>query len=215
MNKLVVLIPVLGRPQRAQMVLDGFQRTTPEARVCFIPDPGDQSEIEAIEAAGGEILCCLKANYAGKINSAVELTDEPLIFLGADDLMPTEGWLEKALAYMHDGVEVVGVNDMLQRSREHTTHFLITRRYAELPVITGERGPLCELYDHSCVDDELIATAKHRNAYAYAADAHVTHLHPDNGTAPNDDTYRKGRNKLGDDRRLWKSRKSWYLEPRM
>lgn len=198
------------------MVLDGFRSATPDARLCFIPDPDDQPEIDAIEAVGGEILCSLKANYAGKINTAVEMTSEPLIFLGADDLLPSEGWLERALAYMHDGIEVVGVNDMIQRGRgEHTTHFLMTRHYAELPVITGERGPLCEIYDHSCVDDELIATAQHRNAYAYAADVYVTHLHPDNATAPMDDTYRKGREQIREDRQIWKSRKTWYLEPRM
>ena len=198
------------------MVMDGFKHTTPDATLVFIPDPDDEQEIEAIEEAGGNILFSVKANYATKINMAVRFTTEPLIFVGADDLVPDEGWLDKALAHMHDGVEVVGVNDMISRGRaEHTTHFLMTRRYAELPVITGERGPLCEIYDHSCVDDELIETAKHRNVYAYAADSHVTHLHPDNATAPNDDTYRKGRSKLGDDRRIWKSRKTWYLEPRL
>jgi hypothetical protein len=196
------------------MVLDGFARTVPDARLCFIPDPDDQPEIEEIRAAGGEILCALKANYATKINTAVERTREPWIFVGADDLIPSEGWFENALAHMGDGVEVVGVNDQIQRSRSHATHFLISRSYAELPVITGERGPLCEIYDHSCVDDELIATARHRNAYAYADDAVVIHLHPDNGTAAIDDTYRKGRSKLREDRRLWKSRKTWYLEPR-
>ena len=213
MNELVILVPVLGRPHRVRMVLDGFARTTPGARLCFIPDPDDQPEIEAIEAAGGEILFALKAGYAAKINTAVAYTDEPLIFLGADDLIPAEDWLEKALAYMKDGIEVVGVNDMIQRGRRHATHFLMTRHYAQLPVITGERGPLCELYDHSCTDDELIETAKYRNAYAYAEDSHVTHLHPDNSTAVIDDTYRKGRRMIREDRKLWKSRKTWYLEP--
>ena len=213
-SNLVILVPVLGRPHRVRMVIDAFASATPDARLVFIPDPDDQPELDAIEEAGGEILLTLKANYAGKINSAVACTSEPLIFLGADDLVPAEDWLEKALAHMQNGVEVVGVNDMIQRGRQHTTHFLMTRRYAELPVITGERGPLCEIYDHSCTDDELIETAKHRNAYAYAADAHVTHLHPDNATAPIDDTYRKGRRRIGDDRRIWKSRRTWYLEPR-
>lgn len=215
MSQLVVLVPVLGRPHRVRMTLDGFARTVPDARLCFIPDPDDQPEISAIEEAGGEILFSLQANYAGKINTAVKFTKEPLIFLGADDLVPGEGWFEKALAYMHDGVEVVGVNDMIQRGRQHTTHFLMTRHYAELPVITGERGPLAEVYHHSCIDDELIATAKHRNAYAYAPDAHVTHLHPDMGTASLDDTYRKARRNIAEDRRIWKSRKTWYLEPRL
>jgi hypothetical protein len=215
MSNLVVLIPVLGRPHRAQLALDGFMSTVPDARVLFIPDPDDDAEIEAIHAAGGEILFTLKANYAHKINTAVVVTREPWIFLGADDLIPGDGWFEAALAYMEGGIEVVGVNDMIRRSREHTTHFLMTRHYAEQPVITGERGPLCELYDHSCIDDELIETAKHRKAYAYAEDSHVTHLHPDNNTAPIDETYRKGRAKLREDRMLWKSRRTWYLEPRL
>jgi hypothetical protein len=193
------------------MVLDGFARTTPGARLCFIPDPDDHPEIAAITAAGGEVLCKMKGNYAAKVNTAIRMTEEPLIFLGADDLIPGEGWLEKAVVHMTDGVEVVGVNDMIRRGRAHATHFLMTRHYAKLPTITDEPGPLCELYDHSCVDDELIATAQYRNAYAYAEDARVTHLHPDNGTAVIDDTYRKGRRNLRDDRRLWKARKTWYL----
>lgn len=211
--KLVVLIPVLNRPQRAALVLDAFTRTTPGARVCFIPDPDDYPEIAAIEAAGGEIVCKLKANYATKINAAIRLTDEPLIFLGADDLIPKAGWFEAALTHMTDGIEVVGINDLLPRGRsEHTTHFLITRHYAKLPTLTDDSGPLCEIYDHSCVDDELIATAKHRNAYAYAADSEIIHLHPDNGTAAIDDTYRKGRRQIRDDRQIWKSRRYWFLE---
>lgn len=215
MNQLVVLVPVLGRPHRVVPTIEAFTQTVPGVRVCFVPDEDDRAEISAIVAAGGEILLKLNANYATKINAAIRMTDEPYIFLGADDLIPQPGWFEAALAHMHGPVEVVGINDLIQRGRsEHTTHFLMTRRYAMQPTLTGEPGPLCEIYDHSCVDDELIATAQHRNAYAYAKDAEIIHLHPDNGTAAMDDTYRKGRVKLGADRRIWKSRKYWYLEQR-
>jgi hypothetical protein len=210
-NELVILVPVLARPQRVKPVLDAFMRTVPGARVCFIPNEDDQPEIAAIEAAGGEILCKLNGNYAVKINTAVELTGEPLIFLGADDLLPLPGWFEAAAAYLHGSVQVVGMNDLIRRSREHTTHFLMTRGYAERPTISGERGPLCERYDHSCVDDELIGTARHRFAYAYAVDARVQHLHPDNRTADMDETYRKGRAMLREDRRLWRHRQYWHL----
>jgi hypothetical protein len=214
-NQLVVLVPVLGRPHRAAAAIEAFTSTLPGVRVCFVPDEDDLPEIEAIEAAGGEILCKLNANYATKINTAIRLTDEPYIFLGADDLIPKPGWLEAALAHMHGPIEVVGINDMIQRGRsEHTTHFLMTRRYAMLPTLTDEPGPLCEIYHHSCIDDELIATAQHRNAYAYAPDAQVIHLHPDNGTAAIDDTYRKGRRQIRQDRQIWKSRRYWYLEAR-
>jgi hypothetical protein len=199
-NQLVVLVPVLGRPHRAAAAIEAFTSTLPGVRVCFVPDEDDLPEIEAIEAAGGEILCKLNANYATKINA---------------DLIPKPGWFEAALAHMHGPIEVVGINDMIQRGRsEHTTHFLMTRDYAMLPTVADDRGPLCELYDHSCTDDELIATAKHRRAYAYAKDAEVVHLHPDNGTAVLDDTYRKGRRAIRQDRQIWKSRKYWFLEHR-
>lgn len=110
------------------------------------------------------------------------------------------------------GAQVVGVNDLLRRGRVHSTHFLVKREYTLLPLIDGGRGPLCEDYDHSCVDDELAATAKHRQVYHYAEDAHILHLHPDNKTAPLDSTYVKGRARISRDRKLWKSRKYWYIE---
>ena len=79
-------------------------RTTPDARVCFIPDPDDQPEIDAIEASWWrDPVHAQGLTTQGRSILAVRMTKEPLIFLGADDLIPSEGWLEKALAHMHDG----------------------------------------------------------------------------------------------------------------
>ena len=69
----------------------------------------------------------------------------------------------------------------------------MTREYAEQPTIDGQPGPCCTRYRHWYVDDELIATARHRGVYAYAADARVRHLHYLVGAAPDDDTYALGR----------------------
>lgn len=207
--KLAVLVPVLGRPHRVRPTLDGF---APHS-VYFIPNPEDTDEIAAIKQAGGRILLTSTGNYASKINAAIKLTTEPLIFLGADDLEPQPGWFDVAEWYIKQGAQVIGINDMIERSRsDHTTHFLLTRGYAQEPVITGEDGPLCEIYDHSCTDDELMATARLRGVYAYAEDARVKHLHPDMDTAPSDSTYDKGRSQIRQDRRLWKSRRYWYIE---
>lgn len=203
-----VLVPVLGRPQRVKPLLASLAATCPTAIAYFLPDNDDGPEIRAIEAARGVMLATAHRSYAAKINAGVRLTREPLLFLAADDIEPQPGWLEKAQAHMKDGVQVVGVNDLIERRPErqgHATHFLMTRDYAEQPCIDGSRGPLHEGYDHSFVDDELIATAVKRGAYAYASDAHVKHDHPMAG-GEDDETYRKGRRMFRQDRKLFARR---------
>ena len=107
------------------------------------------------------------------------------------------GWPLPSVALRRRGIGLVGVNDLIKRNREHATHFLTTRAYASEPTIDGQPGPCCTVYAHWKIDDELIATAKARDAYVYAPDAHVRHLHHINDLAPDDDTYRKGREHRG------------------
>ncbi len=212
---LVFLVPVLARPHRVAPLLDAIEATTPGARVLFLTDDYDRPEHEAIERElrrdGVEVGSDTGGgNYASKINAGVELTSEPYIFCGADDLEPRAGWLEAALAAMEDGAQVVGVNDLIERNRDHATHFLMTRAYAEQPAIDGSRGPFFEGYSHWAVDDELLATARHRGVYAYAEDARVLHLHPMAGRAEDDATYRKGREKAREDLRLFRQRRQLW-----
>ena len=219
-SDLVILVPVLGRPHRVAPFLDAIEATTPGAPfVLFLADSGDDAEIEAIEEQedchpGVRVLLNLEGgNYAEKINRGVIVTQAPLIFAAADDLEPHAGWLERAKAAMSGGVEVVGVNDLLPRRRrraEHATHFLLTRAYAELPTIDGGPGPLYEGYEHCCVDDELIATATARGVYAYAADAHVEHLHWMNQKAEMDATYERGTECIERDRVLFHEREALW-----
>lgn len=207
-SDLAILVPVLARPQRARPVLENIQATTPGARVIFIADPADFPEQAAVHDAGGELLL-IDGGYAAKINAGCRVTAEPFVFTGADDLVFHAGWLENAQAAMtrHADVEVIGVNDQLRRRRQrHATSFLISRAYAQLPCIDGARGPMSETYDHSFVDDELIATASHRGAYLYAEDSIVEHHHWMNGQAVDDDVYRKGRARFRQDRLLYQGR---------
>ena len=198
-----VLIPVLGRPHRARPVYEAFT-TTADCDVVFIADPDDRDEITAVRETGASLLVDT-GGYARKINTAVRQVKADRYFLAADDLDPQPGWLDHALSLTAD---VIGVNDLIPRPHrpDHATHFLLTRSYAHLPTIDGERGPLCEQYRHSFVDDELIATATKRGVYAYAENAHVRHDHPMVGAA-DDDTYRKGRKNFQADRRLYYRRK--------
>lgn len=217
MTELAVLVPVLGRPHRVEPVLDAFLSTC-DCVVHFIADRGDQPEIHAIKRDGRGRLLVHDGGYAQKINYAVEVTKQPLLFLGADDLEPQPGWLEAAVMCAARDTErrphlaVVGVNDMLRRDREHATHFLMTRSYAELPTVDGQPGPCCTEYRHWYIDDELIATARARGVYAYAADAHVRHLHYLVGAAPDDDTYARGREFARIDARTFRGREHlWAL----
>lgn len=211
---LAFLVPVLARPHRVAPLLDAIEATTPGARVLFLADDYDRPEHEAIERELGRTgvqaeLDTSGGNYATKINSGVELTDEPYVFTGADDLRPHAGWLEAALAKLADGIGVVGTNDLCNPrviAGEHATHFLMTREYAGRPCIDGSRGPLFEGYPHEYVDNELIETAKHRGAYAHSDEAIVEHLHPMAGKAPMDDLYAASGKRMREGLRVYQAR---------
>lgn len=212
-----ILVPVLARPHRVRPLLESIASATSEPyQLVFIADPDDREERDAITDAGAEMLT-VDGGYAAKINTGVRATNAPLVFSGADDLNFYPGWLEHARAAIERGADVVGVNDLIPRGREHATHFLMTREYAQRPCIDGEPGPFSIAYHHWYCDDELIATAQHRNAYAYARDSVVEHLHPfgraDDGArkATWDATYERGAARKRLDRRtflhrscLWK-----------
>ena len=216
MSQLAFLVPVLNRPQHVGPLLRSIYETTPTAHVVFVADPDDAPEISEIEvhqgcleAVHGDLTISLlihAGGYAKKSNLASLETTEPYVFLGADDLRPIAGWFEIAKARVDAGFGVVGINDMLPRRRDHTTHFLLSREYATQPTIDGGRGPLCEDYTHGFVDDELIATARARGEYCYENLAKIQHLHPQGRTAPDDETYRKGRESHHADRAIFHSR---------
>lgn len=219
MSELAWLVPVLARPHRVAPLLAAIFDTTPAAWVEFICSPDDEAEIAEVEDGirrFGEARVDYSLSYGGyaeKINLGVKATRAPLIFLGADDLEPQPGWLERATEHMAETLaKVVGVNDLIDRPHrpQHATHFLMARDYAELPTIDEERGPLHEGYAHNFIDDELIETARRRGVYAYCEHAHVRHVdHPMTGGA-DDDTYRRGRESMRDDRKVFLRRSALW-----
>lgn len=207
--KLAILVPALSRPHRVRPLVESIEHTTDvDHEVVFILDPGDEAEIRACVDAGVAWMSP-GGSYADKIRAGVKAEGHAeFVFFGADDLEFQPLWFEAAYARIQEGAEVVGVNDLLPRPHrpEHATHFLVTRAYAEQPCIDNSPGPLCSIYTHSFVDDEFIGTAKKRGVYAYARASRVKHLHPINGTAPDDATYQLGRAYFGRDRKLFRGR---------
>lgn len=209
-----ILVPVLRRPHRVAPLLASIEAATPEPhRVLFIASPGDTDELAAVEGAGADSVVLDEApgrgDYARKINAGYRASSEPLLFLAADDLRFHAGWLAAAMAQLGPGIGVVGTND-LGNSRvmagEHSTHSLVTRAYVEEFGTIDSAGVLCERYEHNFCDDELVATAKTRQAWAFAADSIVEHLHPSWGKAERDEVYRRGQAHFHADRRLFARR---------
>jgi len=188
--------------------MDSVYAATPEAELLFLADPDDEPELEALEAEGAEYLT-YSGGFAAKMNYGVRQTNRNHLFLGADDLHWHPGWYERAVSRLTDTTQVVGVNDLCSERvqlGEHATHFLMTREYALLPLLDGKDGPFSTAYHHWYCDDELVATAKHWVAIAFATDSIVEHYHPQVDKAEDDATYVKGRSRKREDQRMFRRR---------
>jgi len=192
--------------------MDSVAAATPGAELLFLADPDDEPELEALEAEGADYLT-YSGGFAGKMNYGVRQTDRNHIFLGADDLHWHPGWYERATSRLTATTQIVGVNDLCSERVQlgnHATHFLVTREYALLPLLDGQEGPFSTAYHHWYCDDELVATAKHHDAIAFATDSIVEHFHPQVGKGEDDATYVLGRSRKHEDRRMFQKRSSMW-----
>jgi glycosyltransferase involved in cell wall biosynthesis len=210
-----VIVPMLGRAHRVGPLLESLLSTC-DPEVLFMLTPGDDDVIAAVEAAGQRwrTVDHRPGDYARKINQGVKETSDRLIFTAADDLAFHPHWLERAVDKLAPGIGVVGTNDLgsprVMRG-EHATHLLVTRAYVETHGTIDEPGKVFhEGYPHEYCDDEAVATAKKRRAWAFAPDSIVEHLHPSWSKAPMDDLYaqqptrmRAGKQLFQRRRRLW------------
>lgn len=209
----VILVPMLGRAHHVAPLVESIRRTC-DARVLFLVTPDDDEVDAAIDEVGGERLEVeyrQRGDYARKINAGYRATTEPLMFLAASDLRFHPGWFEAVTAKLGPGIGVVGTNDLGSprvMAGEHSTHSLVTRAYADEFGTIDQRGAvLHEGYVHEYVDDELVGTAKHRGAWAFAAESHVEHLHPDWGKAERDAMYADQRRRMSRSADLFKRRR--------
>lgn len=220
MSGLLVGVPVLGRPANAAPLAANLRETTPDARVLFIASPGDDEELDAIDATGEDMLVVTwepeHGDYARKINAAFRLAVEEgfdWFFQGADDLLFREGWYEACLAaHRVSGACVIGTRDLgnpRTMNGWHSTHSLIHRDYLECGTIDEKGIILHPGYSHEFVDDELVATARWRRTYS-SSTAIVEHLHYDWGKAAWDPTYAKAQRDRGADMELFDSRKHMF-----
>lgn len=194
-SMLTILVPMLGRQHHIDPLMESIRESTPGARVLFLLTATDTDTIVAVKKRDLEHAFVgrrPRGDYARKINYGCSITTEPWIFTGASDLRFHPRWFEAALGRMDENVGVVGTNDMGNPSviaGQHATHFLVARWYAELGTIDEPCKIFCDQYPHEFVDNELIATARHRGAYAHAGNAFVEHMHPHWGKGETDRLY--------------------------
>jgi hypothetical protein len=210
---LVILIPMLGRPQHVDPLLATIDVATPGAGVLFLCSPHDLNVIREVERAGREheeIPYYPVGDYARKINHGVRVTDQKLIFLGASDLAFHPGWFEHACEHLRPGPFVVGTNDLGNTrvmTGQHSTHSLVTRQYADLGTIDDRTRLLHEGYPHEYVDDEFVETAKFRHMFESALDSEVEHLHPCWGKGEPDPIYNQQQRRMISGRRIYQHRR--------
>jgi hypothetical protein len=218
---IAVIVPVLSRPTRAQPLVDSLAGSTDQARAVFVCSPGDDDQLAASYATGAETIIAdwqpERADWARKCELARNLTDEPFLLLGADDIHFHPGWADAVLAIFDAyDVGVVGTNDLANPTVKrglHSTHPVVCRGYADAHGTIDE--PLAMLptcYWHNWVDAELVETAKTRGCWAFAPDARVEHAHPFWHTAVDDDTYRRGRRFYEEDAQLFRERQRLWTQ---
>jgi len=214
-----ILIPVLGRPHRIVPTIESVAAATSEPhRLLFLASDGDSPTIAALEAAGADHLVVApgRGSWACKINDGYRATTEPWIFTGADDLAFHPGWFPRALAWADEKTGVIGTNDIANprvMQGQHSTHSLFRRSYVDEHGTIDGPGVMHEGYAHQFTDDEAIQTAMARGVYVHAFDSIVEHLHPMVGKAPDDDTYRLGREGTRDGKRMFLHRKRLWAIP--
>ena len=223
MSEIAILVPVLRRPHRVAPTMGSVAAaTTVPHRLLFIASPGEDAEVDALERAGADFVVVDwepgPGDYARKINHGYRLTEEPYLFTGADDLAFHPRWAEEALARMTGRVGVVGTNDLgnprVMRGL-HSTHSLVRRAYAdERGTVDGPGAIYHEGYPHEYVDNELVGTAKHRRAWAFARRSFVEHLHPNWGKAPSDESYAAEPERIHLSRQVYESRRHLWGERR-
>lgn len=213
---IAVLVPVLNRPQRAQPLVENIRSASSlDTRILFLCSPGDDEEIAACGATGADVEVVPWLNgpgdYARKINHGYRITDELYLFHAADDLVFHPGWDTPLLELAEQGFGVVGSDDLgnptVMRG-DHATHSLISRAYVDACGTVDE----CEVvmhegYVHNFCDTELVATAKTRGAWAFAAGSRVEHRHPFWRKSVDDATYVLGRSRYMDDVQLFERRR--------
>jgi glycosyltransferase involved in cell wall biosynthesis len=229
-DSLAVLVPVLNRPQNVAPLVESFlAHCPPDSRLDFLVSAYDTAEMDEILVQHvnniGRVWFWhpVGTSWPKRINYGVAHVDADWYLCAADDITFTEGWWEATEQARGQGYGVIGTNDSATgtgnpavATQAHTCHPLVARWYVDLGTWDRPGQIACEDYHHWYVDNEIVVTAKYRQAWCYVKEAILEHHHPywkgvDN--VPWDDTYTLGESRANEDKRTWIRRAAQFGVP--
>jgi len=111
-------------------------------------------------------------------NDALKISVGEYICFWSDDVVPHEGYIEKAMPYFErfpSGIGYVGFNDMINNGNNLTTFYIAHREH----VIKVNHGVLAyPHYQRIYNDTESMYRAKNAGRWVWAEDAVTEHMHP-------------------------------------
>ncbi len=207
---LIVLVPVLNRPQNVAPLIESFEASGTPGALIFVMTEGDADEQTVVKAATPYWMESPLVTWPEKINWAYNYVRDNAdwVLFGADDITFHEGWWDATgpLRAVPE-VSVIGTNDLGNPrviAGEHTTHALVRSTY--LGTVDDPDSIVHTGYKHWCVDDEFLWTAKMRGCWSFCPGAVIEHNHPYWKKGEWDDTYAKGEENSAADLALWAER---------
>lgn len=207
MDNTAILIPAM-RPQFFERIVTNIAEVTPEPyHLYFMVGTADAAA--ELDRLGQTYWRDHGDSWGHRLNFMYDHTDEPYLFLGADDLKWHPHWLTRAMQPMLQVDGVVSVNDQWQSCG---TSALVSRNYiATMSGTMDEPDVLIHPgYTHHGSETELFETAAKRGRYAYCAESVVEHLHQILGKAPDDEVYALGASRTSYNVALFQKRRQLW-----
>lgn len=218
---LATIIPVLNRPQNVGRTVWSWRESRTPGILVFVVELDDIDELIEVHKHVNERIHMIEVveahTWPEKINTAISQIAADWYLCAADDVLFHKNWWAATKQLRDDPtIGVIGTNDMGNPrvlAGEHTTHPLIRRQYVlEQGTLDQPGQAIHEGYRHWYCDDELVITAKMRNAWAFCREARIQHLHPYwEPDVPVDDTYRHGESAADTDRAVFIQRMAEHI----
>jgi hypothetical protein len=204
---IAAILPCRGRAEQTVVNIKRMLATAgyDDWRLLAVGGTDEKVLLDALESFGIHTIrsSAPRVSYWQALAGATAQTDAQLLVNLANDLLPGQNWLRRAVkAYdetFGDTPAMLGFNGDSHLT-EHSCHFLISRSLLE------RYGGWPMWYDHNFGDTELCQRAIADGVYAKAPYALLFHDHPYFGGV-DDAVYAEGRARAEHDQQLYEQRR--------